>query len=204
MVKAPRSALLWLGLAWLAACAGAKKMEKAPDVSDEDFKRVTYPTYDESACSPAAPADWRGVAIRLPRRVQLPLDGPLTLQPEAAWLPICGLIRLTTRQIDALGIDPIKGTVLVFVDRATGAPVSFNLKPDKPEAPPDPTLPPDIEVLDRPPPARPGADPAWSQYFNVDGLMFHGDFPRRSARYHVHAMLGSYRSNTVEIEVEVR
>ncbi len=46
-------------------------------------------------------------------------------------------------------------------------------------------------------------DYVFNDYFNVDAFMFRPDFPRRTARYRVHAVLGKHKSNVVEVDVEV-
>jgi hypothetical protein len=177
-------------------------MERKEQRSEDDFRRVKYPTYGESACSPEVAEEFRGLLIRAPRKATIHATVPMALEPDAPWLPVCGVIRLSNQELGRIGVHAIKGVVLVFVDQSSGTPVSFNLRPDKPEAPPDPTPPSDVVVLDSIPEDQIKRDSVFTQYFNIDALMFRPDFPRRTARYRVHALLGTYKSNVVEVDVE--
>jgi hypothetical protein len=177
-------------------------MEKKAERSEDDFRKAKYPTYGESPCSPEVAEEFRGLLIRAPRKARIPA-GPVTLDPDAPWLPVCGVIRLPDKDLESLGVVAIEGVVLVFVDRATGVPISFNLVPDKPRAPPDPTRPSDVVVLDSVPEDQIDRDYIFNDHFNIDAFMFRRDFPRRTARYRVHALLGKYKSNVVEVEVQV-
>jgi hypothetical protein len=202
MVSFSRAARLGLCLAYLLSCTGASKMEKTAERSDEDFQKVAYPGYGECACSPAVTQEFRGLRIRVPRKVKLPASGPAPLDPKVPWLPVCGVVRLPAEEVEKLGVHPIKGLVLVFVDRATGKPVSFNLQPDKPEAPPARELPPDMVSFDDLPEEQIDRSLVYSRHFAIDAMMFCPEFPRGSSRYRVHALLGKHKSNVVEVEVE--
>jgi hypothetical protein len=202
MVRAGRSARLWLCLLCLQSCAGVNEMEKKEQRSEEDFRKAKYPTYEESPCSPEVTEEFRGLLIRVPAKARFPAAGPVALEPDAPWLPVCGVIQLPSEDLDNLGVDAILGVVLVFVDRATGVPLSFNLVPDKPRAPPDRTRRSDIVVLDSVPEDQIVRNAVFTQHFNIDAFMLRRDFPRRTARYRVHALLGKYKSNVVEVDVE--
>jgi hypothetical protein len=177
-------------------------MEKPADLSYEDFSRTRYPTYEDGPCSPDPPADFRGLMIRLPRKVTIPAEGAVTLRPDTPLLPVCGLLRLASAELDALGVESTKAVVLVFVDQETATPTTFNLRPDKPEVEPEERKGlPDEGYLPSDPIVT---DSVVTEYFNVDAFMFCPDFPRKSARYHVHALLGKHRSNSVALEVEAK
>jgi hypothetical protein len=191
-------------LSFAATCTGARKMGKTPELSDDDFAKVRYPTYEDGPCSPDPSLDFRGLMIRLPRKVVVPVNGPLALKPDTPLLPVCGLIRLSKAEFDALNVNAIKGVVLVFVDQETGTPTSFNLRPDKPEIVPDEQGSVDDGTPELRPEDQKAKNVSFSDYFNVDAFMFCPDFPRRSARYRVHALLGKHRSNSVEVEVEAK
>jgi hypothetical protein len=177
-------------------------MERKEQLSEADFRKVKYPRYGRSACSPEVVKEFRGLLIRVPRKATIPAAGPVVLDPDAPWLPVCGVIRLPNEDLNKLGVRPIEGVILVFVNQATGVPTSFNLVPDKPRAPPDPTQRSDVVVLDSVPEDQIDRDYIFNQYFNIDALMFRPDFPRRTARYRVHALLGKHKSNVVEVDVE--
>jgi hypothetical protein len=177
-------------------------MEKKAERSEEDFRKAKYPTYGESPCSPEVAEEFRGLLIGVPRKARIPAAGPVTLDPDAPWLPVCGVIRLPNEELGRLGVQANKGVILVFVNQATGVPTSFNLVPDKPRAPPAPTRRSDIVVLDSVPEDEIDRDYIFNQYFNVDAFMFRRDFPRETARYRVHALLGKHKSNVVEVDVE--
>jgi hypothetical protein len=57
-------------------------------------------------------------------------------------------------------------------------------------------------VLDSVPEDQIDRSHVFNDYFAVDALMFRPDFPLRSARYRVHALLGKHKSNVVDVEVE--
>ena len=145
------------------------------------FERVRWDSFEESACSPPLPRDFRGLALAAPARV--------SAGPDAV-LPVAGAFQVGARFVNRFR-SMANEITLIAVNTATHAPASANL------------LRPDCEALPSGfSPSNPHLDRVVvCGHFNLDLFQWMKALPRDPARYHVFATVGDVVSNVVTIEV---
>lgn len=157
-------------------------------MNDDDFFSTTLNSYEPHACSP-------GLTQGGPEEISIAAPGRLDLATRRMF-PLCGALRLSARAMATMGQDPIEATVVVVVDSHHNVPLSFNLTPDK-----EPLC--DSEDQPAKNPEEFDEHDLRVNHFNVDLLTFSEALRRRlrPGRYVIYAVLGTHKSNTVQVEV---
>ncbi|VAW59610.1 hypothetical protein MNBD_GAMMA08-2632 [hydrothermal vent metagenome] len=163
-------------------------MDTATNIFD-----IALPVYARTACSPKLERDFIGFKILGPDSVSLSKNGKV---------PICGAFRISNTVHNILGSNLTEETTIVFVNKKTNIPFSFNLVPDK-----EPVEGGRKDVPDNLPELSveniiKEEDVMIIKHFNVDALMFNDNFPDEEAVYMVYGVNRSLKSNVIEIEIK--
>lgn len=150
------------------------------------------PSYERSNCSPRVSRDFVGLLIVAPKEIDFSVKKRV---------PICGVFRLSNTVSNLLGNNLMEETVLVFVNKDTGEPFSFNLVPDKNAVNGG------LKSIN-----ENSAGLSVNKmlkiektmvlsYFNIDAIMFESHFPDIAAKYIIYATQHNLKSNVIEIKV---
>jgi hypothetical protein len=168
--------------------------DRAETSEDALFFSIPLNSYGETACSPhMGEQSEPGLRIAAPGQIDL---------AHHDVFPLCGTLRLQARFEVTLESDAIEATVITVVDKERSVPFSFSLEPPHKE-PIEDKEPLEGESEHKPGPNDFEEDDVRESYFNVDLLTFSDDLRQKlqPGRYAVHATLGPFQSNTVEIDV---
>lgn len=153
---------------------------------------IELPEYGRTDCSPKLKRDFIGFKISAPELISLNKNKKV---------PICGAYQLSNSVSNILGGNLIKETTIIFVNKKTNVPFSFNLIPNKePITGGRKDIPDNLPELSAVNILKPEKT-IIGTYFNIDALMFSDDFPNEEAVYIVYAINRSLKSNVIEVEI---
>ncbi len=152
-------------------------------MASTQFENVDYSSFEKSACSPSLDEDFRGLVIAAPETVAM---------SDEYIFPVCGSYRVASdfyEQFQSFSNE----IVVVAVDAETHTPYASTLL--DPEY--DPGVYDDDEPVDEDA-AEPYLVAGW---FNVNLFEFLEELPRKPGSFHVYAMIGDLKSNTLLVKV---
>lgn len=196
------SRFTWGGVLLLAVACAAERTPVRPSTpppppaeiivspTPQDFESINLNANEPTACTPDMDDNALGIRIAAPARVSLQRRvTEVGINEDHPALPICGAHHFSAKTINQFYAHS-QQIALVLVDARDGRAYASSLRD---------------WLLETVPPGRyPSPQEGQSSigYFNANAFLFVRSLPWRPATYHVHAVLGPYRSNRVTVAVE--